>query len=318
MKNLLILPLAAVLLIFGCKAKQEEALVLKVLLIDGQNNHKVWPESTPVIKQILQNSGRFEVTVSRTPPGDGRKTNYNAAQPTVADMPENLQAKWFDWRPDFSQYDVVVSNYNGVLWPEEVCLDFVDFVQSGGGFVSIHAADNAFSQWEEYQKMIGVGGWYGRSTGKHGPKVVWENNQLALDHSEGKCGAHGARNPVLVENRNQNHPITKGLPDKWLHPTDEVYYNMCGPAQGITVLASAHSDANTKGSGKDHPILLTLDYGKGRIFHNMLGHGIEAYAGAGFQHLLMRGTEWAATGKVTFDTPPSSDFAADTAVTRTP
>jgi len=212
----------------------------------------------------------------------------------------------------------VISNYNGVFWPEAVRLAFVDYVESGGGFVPIHAANNAFTNWEDYQKLIGVGGWYGRSSEKHGSKIVWENGKMVLDDSPGKCGAHGARQPVLVENRNQNHPITQGLPAKWMHPTDEVYYNMCGPAQNITVLASAYSDPATKGSGKDHPILLTLDYGKGHVFHTMLGHSIEAFSGAGFQHLLIRGTEWAATGKITSGTPDAADFSTETIVTRVP
>lgn len=314
MKKLLILPLFLILCP-GCRPKQDTT-VLKVLLVDGQNNHAVWPESSPVIKQILEASGRFEVTLSRTPPHDGRKANFGAAQPTVEDMPANLQAAWAKWRPDFHLYDVVVSNYNGVLWPEEVRLDFVEFVNNGGGFVSIHAADNAFSQWEEYQRMIGVGGWYGRRTDTHGSKIVWENGRLVKDNSQSSCGAHGARQPVTVEIRNSKHPVTRGFPDQWLHPTDEVYYNMCGPAENITVLASAYSDPSTKGSGKNHPIVLTLDYGKGRVFHNMLGHGMEAFAGAGFQHLLLRGTEWAATGQVTFDAPDSSGFSTETALTR--
>ena len=127
------------------------------------------------------------------------------------------------------------------------------------------------------EKIIGVSGWFGRSSEKHGSKIVWGNGKMVLDDSPGNCGAHGARQPVLVENQNQNHPITKGLPDKWMHPSDEVYFNMCGPAENITVLASAYSDPNTKGSGKDHPILLTLNYGKGRIFHTMLGHSIDAF-----------------------------------------
>ena len=93
---------------------------------------------------------------------------------------------------------------------------------------------------------------------------------------------------------------------------------MCGPAEGLTVLASAYSDPNTGGSGKHHPIVLTTDYEKGRVFHIMLGHSNEAFSGAGFQHLLIRGSEWAATGKVTFSAPDAADFSSRTIVTKTP
>ena len=318
MKKLLFLPLCALFLTVGCSPKQESTTPIKVLLIEGQNNHKIWPESSQAMKRTLESASLFEVTITTTPPDDGREEDYNASQPTVADMPAELQAEWAKWRPDFSQFDVVISNYNGVFWPEQVQLDFVEFVNNGGGFVPVHAANNAFTNWEEYQRIIGVGGWYGRSSEKHGSKIVWENGKMVLDDSPGNCGAHGERQPVMVENQNQNHLITNGLPDKWMHPVDEVYYNMCGPAENITVLASAYSDPDTNGSGKEHPILLTLSYGKGHVFHCMLGHSIDAFSGAGFQHLLIRGTEWAATGKVTSPTPDAEDFSMETIVTKAP
>ncbi|RME71812.1 MAG: hypothetical protein D6781_03405 [Verrucomicrobia bacterium] len=224
---------------------------IRVLLIDGQNNHGAWPQTSQVIKTVLEQSGRFDVTISRTPPDDGRKPNYGAPQPTVEDMPAELQEAWARWRPDFSKADVVISNYNGVLWPEPVREAFEAFVREGGGFVALHAADNAFAQWEEYQRMVGVGGWYGRNTRTHGPRIHWEDGRLVKDPAPHYCGAHGKRSPVLVEIRDPEHPIVRGFPEKWLHPLDEVYYNMCGPAEHLHVIATAFSDAETGGSGKD-------------------------------------------------------------------
>jgi type 1 glutamine amidotransferase len=290
---------------------------LKVLLIDGQNNHGAWPKTTPMIQQTLENSGRFEVTHSRTPPGDGRRPNYGAPQPTVADMPAELQAEWAKWRPQFDQFDVVVSNYNGVLWPDEVREDFERYMREGGGLVVIHAANNAFAQWEAYNRMIGVGGWYGR-TEKDGPTIYWEDGKLKRDNSPGRGGKHGKRSDVLVENRNPEHPITKGMPSKWLHPTDEVYYAMRGPAENITVLATAFSDPATGGSGKQQPILMTLRYEQGRIFHDMLGHDEQGFMGLGFQTTLVRGTEWAAAGNVTLPPVSSGELPTDRAAVRDP
>ncbi len=318
MKKRIISILLAPFFLSVSPAAPEAAETLRVLIIEGQNNHKNWPETSQFMKTTLEKTGKFAVTITRTPPDDGRKERYSGSQPTVAGMPEALQAEWAKWRPAFSSFDVVISNYNGVFWPDDVQLDFIEFVNNGGGFVSIHAANNAFTNWDEYQKIIGVGGWYGRTSETHGSKIVWENGKMVLDNSPGKCGAHGARQPAVVDIRNPNHPITKGFPITWRHPSDEVYYNMCGPAEGITVLASAYSDPDTRGSGKDHPIVLTVDYGKGRVFHNMLGHSNEAFSGAGFQHLLVRGTEWAATGKVTFPTPDAADFSSETIVTKAP
>jgi len=287
---------------------------IRVLLIDGQNNHGAWPQTSQVIKTVLEQSGRFDVTISRTPPDDGRKPNYGAPQPTVEDMPAELQEAWARWRPDFSKADVVISNYNGVLWPEPVREAFEAFVREGGGFVALHAADNAFAQWEEYQRMVGVGGWYGRNTRTHGPRIHWEDGRLVKDPAPHYCGAHGKRSPVLVEIRDPEHPIVRGFPEKWLHPLDEVYYNMCGPAEHLHVIATAFSDAETGGSGKDQPILLTVNYGRGRVVHNMLGHDMQGFTGRGFQHLLLRSAEWAATGEVTFPAPPAGDFSTEEAL----
>ncbi len=296
-----------------CLADQK----IKVLLIDGQNNHGAWPKTTPMIQQTLENSGRFDVTHLQSPPDDKRKPNYGQAQPTVSDMPADLQTLWAKWRPKFSEYDVVVSNYNGVLWPKEVCQDFEQYMKDGGGLVVIHAADNAFAQWEEYNRMIGVGGWYGR-TEKDGPTIYWEDGQLVRDTSKGRAGAHGKRAEILVENQAPQHPITKGMPAKWMHPEDEVYYNMRGPAENITVLATAYSDPKTGGSGKQQPILMTLEYGNGRVFHDMLGHDEKGFMGVGYQNTLLRGTEWAARGEVTFPSVSSEELPADRVAERDP
>ena len=62
-------------------------------------------------------------------------------------------------------------------------------------------------------------------------------------------------------------------------------------------------------SGREEPLLFTVDYGKARIFHTMLGHAgrtidnSPAMQCAGFQVTLLRGSEWAATGKVTQKIP---------------
>ena len=124
---------------------------LPVMLLDGQNNHN-WQSTSPVIKEALEKSGKFTVTVVTSPAKD--------APPSA----------WETWKPDFSKAKVVVSNYNGAEWPMAVKLSFEKFVSSGGGFVCVHAADNAFPGWLEYNRMIGLGGWGGRNE-KNGPYV---------------------------------------------------------------------------------------------------------------------------------------------------
>jgi type 1 glutamine amidotransferase len=104
----------------------------------------------------------------------------------------------------------------------------------------------------------------------------------------------------------------KDLPKQWLHASDELYDFMRGPAKNATILATAFADPKFGGSGEHEAQLLVTSYGKGRVFHTMIGHGPEAMKCVGFIVTLQRGTEWAATGKVTQKVP--ADFPKADAV----
>jgi type 1 glutamine amidotransferase len=112
--------------------------------------------------------------------------------------------------------------------------------------------------------------------------------------------------------RDKKHPITKGLPASWPHAKDELYDRLRGPALNMTILATAFSDKSTGGSDRDEPVLMTIKWEKGRIFHTVLGHigGNEwthpSVESASFKVTFLRGTEWVATGKVTQKVP--ADF----------
>jgi type 1 glutamine amidotransferase len=256
---------------------------IRTLIIDGQNNHD-WKSTTPVLKRQLEETGLFKVDVMTTPPKGGDMTAF---------------------RPDFKTNQVVVSNYNGDPWPAEVNAAFEKFVRDGGGFVSYHAADNAFPEWPQFNEMIGIGGW-GNRTEKSGPYARWRDGGVAVENKPGPGGHHGKRHEFLIVTRNAAHPIMKGLPAEWMHAQDELYDSLRGPAKNMLVLATAFSDPATGGTGENEPMLLTIPYGKGRVFHTTLGHDVTALQCAGFATTFQRGTEWAATGKVTLKVP--ADF----------
>lgn len=265
---------------------------VKTLLITGQNNHN-WQVSHVALKQILENSGRFEVDLAVSP-GQGK------------DMSGFVL--------DFTPYQLVVLDYNGDAWPEETNKRFLEYAQSGGGIVVYHAADNAFSGWAEFNKICALGGWEGRNE-KSGPYVYWQDDKLIKDSSAGVGGSHGQQHEYVLNGRNKVHPIVKGLPNKWRHTKDELYDRMRGPGNIKDILFTAYSDKETGGSGREEPLIFTVDYGHARIFHTMLGHAGETVEDnpsmqcAGFQVLLLRGAEWAATGKVTQKVP--ADFPTE-------
>lgn len=294
---------------------------MKALIIDGQNNHAMWPKTTVMMKQYLEETGLYKVDVKRT--AYTWKGDDLIAQFPIKGVPatEALEKPKADpgFKPDFSKYDVVITNFgwNAADWPQETQDALEDYISNGGGLVVIHAANNSFGEWLEYNKMIGLGGWGGR-TEKNGPYVYYDDDgKLIRDASPGKGGAHGPQHEFTVKIRNDKHPITKGLPMEWLHAKDELYDRLRGPALNMEVLATAYSSADNKGTGRHEPMLLALRYGKGRIYHTPMGHADYSMECVGYILTFKRGTEWAATGKVT-QTDIPADFPGKEKVSQRP
>ena len=259
---------------------------LRVLIIDGQNNHD-WRKMTPPMKADLEQSDRFTVDVATTP------------------GPKAPKSAWESFHPDFTKYDVVLSNYNGEPWPVSVQKGLEDYVARGGGLSIIHAANNSFPDWPAYNTMIGLG-WRGpqygdRLTVDEGGKVV------RTPKGEGPGASHGPQHPFKVVVRDPDHPITKGMPAEWLHAKDELYHGQRGPGQDMQILATAYSAKDKGGTGTNEPMIWVIPYGKGRVFTTVMGHvmGDEnaAIRCVGFRTVMLRGTEWAATGAVTIPIP---------------
>jgi len=274
---------------------------IRVMILDGESGgpyHK-WALITPLLKKQLEETGLFQVDVATAPPAGG---NFAA------------------FKPDFGKYAVVVWNYDAPdeRWPQDLKDSFEKYVRDGGGFVSVHAADNAFPNWAAFNEMIGIGGWRGRNE-KSGPYWYYKDGKLTSDTAPGAAGSHGQRTPYRVTVR-EKHPITDGLPPLWMHQGDELYARLRGPGKNVTVLATAYSDPSNSGSGHDEPVLMAISYGRGRVFHTTMGHDINALSSVDFVVTFQRGAEWAATGKVTQKVPASfptansvsyrTDFAA--------
>ena len=249
------IPLAAAFLASLAAATAQSQL----LLVSGQNNHD-WRYTSAEIRGALEECERFRVQTTEAPEKD-------------------LFAL------DLTQFAAIVLDYNGPRWGEAAEAAFLEAVEGGVGVVVVHAANNAFPVWKEYETICGL---------------CWRDGT-----------GHGAYHAFDVNVVDGAHPITQGMADLRLHP-DELYHRLVPtPGAEFRVLLSAYSDPKTGGTGRFEPMVTVAHYGKGRVFHTPLGH---TWTGAvptratwrdpQLRHLLARGTEWAATGAVTLPASP--------------
>jgi type 1 glutamine amidotransferase len=284
------------LAVTGLKTPDIAQRKLKVLVVDGINNHD-WKTATAGISKILTQTGMFGVDVSTTPP---------RGAPAAA---------WDEWKPEFSPYDVVINNFNGgdmedgIQWPGRVNDLLESYVNNGGGLVVYHAANNAFLPWLAYNEMIGLG-WRKKSFGR-GIRISDEDEVIFIPKGAGLDPGHPPRLDFQIHVRGVHHPITRDMPGVWMHPSEQLTHGQHGPADELTVLTYAHSPISLA----NEPMDWIRNYGKGRVYTTMLGH---TWVGepspnldcVGLQTLLARGVEWAATGKVTIAMPTNFPGAA--------
>lgn len=264
---------------------------IRVLIVDGQNNHD-WRKTTPVLKACLEATGRFKVDVT-TSPDNGKPAE-----------------QWDAFRPKFSDYGAVVSNYNGQTWPEPVRKALEEYVHKGGGLVIVHAANNAFPDWSEFNKMIGLG-WRGADFGDR-VTVDKDGKIIRTEKNKGPGAGHGSQHDFTIVVRDRQHPVMAGIPAEWLHVKDELYHGQRGPAADMNIIATAFADKSTGGTDENEPMVWWIPYGRGKVFTTVMGHGDYSMKCVGFQTVFARGTEWAATGKVTIPVPEKFPTAIKT------
>ena len=251
------------LLVMAAASAGAQAREVKVLIITGDHGHK-WRETTPFLRDLLIKAGH-KVDVTETPGKDL--------------TPANL-----------ARYDVLLLNYRNTpkgakdnpasVWSDANKQAFTDAVKGGKGLVVYHHASSAFVGTDpldrEFEKVI-AGGWR-------------------------KQGFHGKMHEFTLTIR-KDHPITHGLKE-FKHGRDELYQNsLILPGSEVLVTAYSDKSKDPKNTGKHEPVVWVATYGKGRVYHNALGHDAEAMRSPGFQALLIRGVEWAATGEVYYPFP---------------
>lgn len=187
---------------------------------------------------------------------------------------------------NLQNYDVILSNWNSwgggskeveAEWTDAAREAYLDFVRAGKGHVAVHAGGSSFyGDWPEYRKVS---------------LVFW---------NLGTTG-HGRQHEFKVRIDQPNHAMMTSLREFTIR--DELW-NRPGVVEGATVLVSAHSDKQKEPQGTDQwePSAVIANYGQGRCFATLLGHDAKIMENEGFQQLLIRGVEWAATGK-TSDQP---------------
>ncbi len=234
--------------------------LIRVLILSGRNNHD-WRTTTPALKKILVDSGRFDVRVDEEPAGITAGT--------------------------LAAYQVIVSDYNGPRLGAGTEQAIEDFVRSGKGLVVVHAADYAFGE-------LPVLGDHHVNT-----KIVEPPWKAWFDMTGGTWipgTGHAPRGYFKVRYVDREHPVANGQPEEF-ETNDELYHKL-KLAPNIHVVATAFDDAARGGVGKDIPVMWTISYGAGRMFHTTLGHDVSSMNIPGFQQSFARGVEWAATKAV--------------------
>ncbi|MCP5544537.1 MAG: PQQ-dependent sugar dehydrogenase [Akkermansiaceae bacterium] len=284
---------------------------IKLLVLEGASNHD-WQRRIAVFQSILSRDGSFEMDVS--------------VVPQDVNSPE-----WAAWSPDFSSYDVVLSGYSdvagGAPWPTAVQEAFAAYVQNGGGFYAFHETNQAFTNWQAWQEIVGLT-WHDAGTGT--AFTVNPDDSLTVHPpGSGLATGHGARADSLVKRHGLPtvHPIHAGLPDSWMAADLEVVRFPRGIAADlatkVTILSyTVDPDPPPGETALQHPVEWTVSYGDGRVYATTYGHVFsdqsepEGMRCAAYQETFVRALKWCAGRNPGTQVPV--DFPSDTTISLRP
>ncbi len=172
--------------------------------------------------------------------------------------------------PGLNRWDAVIIHFMDWEVPgpsAEARANLKQFVSEGGGMMLTHFACGAWdgNEWPEFERLAGRV-WFGPDGGRQ----------------------HDPRGKFTVEIADSNHPIVKGMAP--FETDDELYTCLMGETP-IHVVAEARS----KVDHELYPMAFVLEYGKGRVFHTVLGHDVRAYTNnVAVGELMRRGCAWSA------------------------
>lgn len=267
---------------------------LQLLIITGKNSYEHdWRGTTNALRKMLEDTGRFEVHVTE----EFRGATAATLKPYDAVL-LNYTGRWF--------YDDPAEQ----RWGEPADSALFDYARNGGGIVVYHATFTMGApSWPEFERLAGA-------------------TLRATPSPSRRSPVDGFRIHVV----DREDPITRGMREYMWTLDDDMYTNMrWDPATKIHVLVTGHDDPavytykfagpkypaaeftpeklrSMPGMDKDHPLVWTTQYGKGRVYCFTLGHGPDTLQHDAVTSLLVRGAEWAASGKVTI---PLTDKARD-------
>jgi type 1 glutamine amidotransferase len=164
-----------------------------------------------------------------------------------------------------SDFDVIVLHFMDWEVPDpgpKARSNLKRVIQDGKGLVLVHFACGAFQEWPEFVKLAGR---------------AWDP----------RLRGHDPHGKFVVKITDKQHPVMTAMED--FETVDELYTCLAGQTQ-IKVLATARS----KVDNKDYPIAFVLDYGKGRVFHSVLGHDVQALTNPDVGRLFRNACAWGA------------------------